>query len=75
MELSTPIAYILAVLVEGQLELLPPIRKDGRKSRKLYPVPNKRTKPLKNIGQDPGFKKSATESEYLNIAILEKKQR
>ena len=31
--------------VEGKLELLPPILQDGRKSRKLYTVPNKQTKP------------------------------
>ena len=31
--------------MEGQLELLPPIRQDGDKSRKLYAVPNKQTKP------------------------------
>ena len=32
--------------MEGQLELLPPIRQDGDKSRKLYAVPNKQTKPV-----------------------------
>ena len=29
-----------------RLELLPPIRQDGDKSRKLYTVPNKPTKPM-----------------------------
>ena len=33
------------VPVEGQLELLPPIRQDGDIPRKLYAVPNKQTKP------------------------------
>ena len=32
--------------MEGQLKLLPSIRQDGVKSRKLYAVPNKQTKPM-----------------------------
>ena len=35
--------------VEGQLELLPPIRQDGDTPRKLYAVPNKQTKPLFSV--------------------------
>ena len=38
------------VPVEGQLKLLPSIRQDGVKSRKLCAVPNKQTKPCPPIG-------------------------
>ena len=34
--------------LEGQLELLPPIRQDGDIPRKLYAVPNNQTKPCYN---------------------------
>ena len=39
------LVHASSVPEEGQLELLPPIRQDGDKSRKLHAVPNKQTKP------------------------------
>ena len=56
------------VPVEGQLELVPPIREDGDKPRKLYAVPNKQTKPSISIYAIRWVKNKTTKN---NLLILQ----
>ena len=53
--------YTVFFLVEGQLKLLPPIRQDGRKSRKLYAAPNK---------LNPGILRSNSNVHSMNIIYI-----
>jgi len=50
--------------VEGQLELLPPIRQDGDIPRKLYAVPNKQTKPTTSWTYSTNVTANDIESSY-----------